>query len=183
MMPNLRILLLLVSRGTLQGCVWWSHTGGRNESIGTDSTSGHVVVAREGMTAEQAMEKAHKVITGWAPLDLDATTPTKLVTEYKAVQNTQVVWVLPTPFFVAAGTYPSAPTARFRVTAELVSSNPATIDIRVSGQPVQIINQPELTATPEQVTAMEFGIRDPMIRDLKKTVEGAFGNIGSRSLF
>ncbi len=62
----------------------------------------------------------------------------------------------------------------FRVTAELVTAEPVTIDIRVSGKPVLVINHPELAATPEQVVAMELGIRDPMIRDLKKTVEEGF---------
>jgi len=126
------------------------------------------------MTEAEALEKAKKVITGWMPLDLDASTPTKFTTKYKAVQNTQTVWVVPTPFFVTAGTYSSGPAAMFRVTAELVMSDPVTIDIRVSGMPVQVLNRPELTATPEQVTAMELGIRDPMIRDLKKTVEDGF---------
>jgi len=37
-----------------------------------------------------------------------------------------------------------------------------------------VINHPELTATPDQVVAMELGIRDPMIRDLKKKVEEGF---------
>ncbi len=70
MMNTLMVFVLLAACGTLQGCIWWSHTGGRNESIGTDSTSGYIVVTRKGMTEEQAMEKAKKVITGWAPLDL-----------------------------------------------------------------------------------------------------------------
>ena len=37
------------------------------------------------------------------------------------------------------------------------------IDIRVSGKPVQVIDHPEATATREQLTAMELGIRDTMI--------------------
>lgn len=173
-MSTLRVFVLLIVCGTLQGCIWWSHTGGRNESIGTDSMSGYIVVTRKGMTEEQAMEKAKTVITGWAPLDLDASTPAKLTTTYKAVQDTQTVWVVPSPFFIAAGTYSSGPAAMFRVTAELVTSDPVTVDIRVSGKPVMVINHPELTATPEQVVAMELGIRDPMIRDLKKKVEEGF---------
>ena len=174
MMNTLMVFVLLAACGTLQGCIWWSHTGGRNESIGTDSTSGYIVVTRKGMTEEQAMEKAKKVITGWAPLDLDASTPAKLTTTYKAVQDTEVVWVAPTPFFIAGGTYSTGPAAMFRVTAELVTAEPVTIDIRVSGKPVLVINHPELAATPEQVVAMELGIRDPMIRDLKRTVEEGF---------
>jgi len=45
-----------------------------------------------------------------------------------------------------------------------------TIDIRVLGKPVQVIDHPEATATPEQVIAMGLGIRDPMIKDLRKRV-------------
>lgn len=115
------------------------------------------------------MAEAKNMLEAWAPLDASST-QTKLVTKYKAVRDKSGMWLLPTPFIAAAGTYKSGPAAMFSVTAELITANPVTIDIRVAGKSVQLIDHPEATATHEQVLAMALGLRDPMIKDLRKRV-------------
>jgi hypothetical protein len=162
-------LVLVIVCGTLQGCFWSTYSGGRDESIGVGAMSGYVVVTRTDMTQDQAIAEAKKVLEAWAPLDASSS-PTKLVTKYKAVRDKSGMWLLPTPFIAGFGTYKSGPAAMFSVTAELVTANSLTIDIRVLGKPVQVIDHPEATATREQIIAMELGIRDPMIKDLRKRV-------------